>query len=100
MSPTLTTSHRDLKDATNPDLQVRNALAAHIRDACINVGFFYGSALPFTTPHPVSSSSVSNHGIPESVVEQTLDAAKSFFALPLSTKEEVVEPNHPPALPR
>jgi len=63
----------DLKDAMNPDLEVRRALAAHIRDACINVGFFY----------------VSNHGIPESVIEQTLDVAKSFFALPLPTKEEL-----------
>ncbi|KAF9651654.1 2OG-Fe-II oxygenase [Thelephora ganbajun] len=63
----------DLKDATNPDLQVREALAVRIRDACINVGFFY----------------VTNHGIPESVINQALDAAKGFFALPLSTKEEL-----------
>ncbi|KAF9778583.1 Clavaminate synthase-like protein [Thelephora terrestris] len=63
----------DLKDATNPDLEVRKALAALIRDACINVGFFY----------------VSNHGIPEPKIEQTLDAAKRFFALPLAAKEEL-----------
>lgn len=41
---------RDLKDATNPDPEIRKALATRIRDSCINVGFFYGSASPFTTP--------------------------------------------------
>jgi len=63
----------DLRDATNPDLQARKALAARLRDACINVGFFY----------------VSNHGIPESVIDGALGAAKRFFALPSSTKEEL-----------
>jgi len=48
-------------------------LAARIRDACINVGFFY----------------VSNHGIPESMINEALGAGKEFFALPLSTKEEL-----------
>lgn len=41
---------RNLKDVTDPDLQVRKALAARIRDACINVGFFYGSAFNNTLP--------------------------------------------------
>lgn len=91
-------SPRDLKDATSPDLNIRRALAARIRDACINIGFFYGSALPLTRsvlPHPFLSSPVSNHGIPESVIEQTLVAAKEFFALPLSAKEEVVKSSPP-----
>jgi hypothetical protein len=48
-------SSRDLKDATNPDPEARKALATRIRDACINVGFFYGSAFPPTTLRPVSS---------------------------------------------
>jgi len=63
----------DLKDATHPELQVRKALAARIRDACINVGFFY----------------VSNHGIPEPIIEQALHAAKALFALPQQIKEEL-----------
>ena len=46
---------RDLKDATNPDLQVRNALAARIRDACVNVGFFYGLVFLPNSLRPVLS---------------------------------------------
>ena len=83
---------RDLKDATNPDPEIRKALAVRIRDSCINVGFFYGWVSPPTTLHPVSSSLASNHGIPESVIEQALSAAKRFFALPLSIKDEVAKP--------
>lgn len=85
----------------NPDLQARKALAAHIRDACINVGFFYGPSFPLAALCPVSSSPVSNHGLPESVIGQALGAAKRFFALPLSAKEEVVKSKsspHPSAL--
>ena len=52
--------------------------------------------LPLTTSRPISSSPVSNHGIPESAIEQTLGAAKRFFALPLSTKEEVIQTNLSP----
>jgi len=61
----------DISDAANLDPSIRRALAEKIRDACINVGFFY----------------VSNHGIPEPVINQSIDAAKSFFALPLETKQ-------------
>lgn len=32
----------DMKEASNPDLSVRRQVANAIRDACINVGFFYG----------------------------------------------------------
>jgi len=79
---------RDLKDATNPDPQAKKALAAHIREACINVGFFYGSSFLLAVLYPVSSSPVINHGLPESTIERALGAAKRFFALPLSAKEE------------
>jgi len=59
---------------------------------------------PFSQPHSISSysllpSPVSNHGIPEPVIGQTLDAAKSFFTLPLSAKEEVVDSSPFPASP-
>jgi len=47
-------SFRDLGDATNPDFQVRKALAARVRDACINVGFFYGAAFPSAKFHPAN----------------------------------------------
>ncbi|KAI0683098.1 Clavaminate synthase-like protein [Earliella scabrosa] len=60
----------NLADARNPDPAVRRALADEIRNACINVGFFY----------------VMNHGIPEETISATVDAAKRFFALPPDTK--------------
>ncbi|RPD56123.1 Clavaminate synthase-like protein [Lentinus tigrinus ALCF2SS1-7] len=60
----------NLADARNPNPDVRRALADEIRDACINVGFFY----------------VKNHGIPEETISSTVEAAKRFFALPSSTK--------------
>ena len=37
----------------------------------------------------ISLYPVSNHGIPESVIANALDAGKRFFALPLDTKMEV-----------
>ena len=37
----------------NPDLEVRRALAARVRDVCVNVGFFYG--LAFRKPCSVIS---------------------------------------------
>ncbi|KAI0770560.1 Clavaminate synthase-like protein [Fomes fomentarius] len=60
----------NLSDASNPDPVIRRALADEIRDVCINVGFFY----------------VKNHGIPEETICDAVDAAKRFFALPLSSK--------------
>jgi hypothetical protein len=33
--------YRDFKDAESPDPAIRRELADQIRDACINVGFFY-----------------------------------------------------------
>ena len=43
-------------------------------------------------PGPLLLCPVSNHGIPESVVEQALHAAKTFFSLSLPMKEEVAKP--------
>jgi len=53
---------------------------------------------PFLQPRSVlsylfPSPPVSNHGIPEPVVDGALGAAKGFFALPLSAKKEVVKSN-------
>jgi hypothetical protein len=36
---------RDLKDIGDPRPEVQQALAKRIRDACIDVGFFYGAML-------------------------------------------------------
>ncbi|KAI9436751.1 Clavaminate synthase-like protein [Lactarius indigo] len=60
----------DLKGATSTDPAVRREIADQIRDASINVGFFY----------------VKGHGIPTSTVSGAHSAAQNFFALPESTK--------------
>jgi isopenicillin N synthase-like dioxygenase len=75
---------------------VRKALSEEIRDACINVGFFY-SKCSVTHVVTVLSSDyqhlltlinpiVSNHGIPEDTIGRTIEAAKRFFALPNEKK--------------
>ncbi|EGN98192.1 hypothetical protein SERLA73DRAFT_183109 [Serpula lacrymans var. lacrymans S7.3] len=63
----------DLQNATSEHFSLRRALANEIRDACINVGFFY----------------IKNHGIPENIIEATLSSAKNFFDLPISAKTEL-----------
>ncbi|KAH6912598.1 2OG-Fe(II) oxygenase [Coprinopsis sp. MPI-PUGE-AT-0042] len=63
----------DLSKLSVDDPVVRQKLVAQVRDACIRVGFFY----------------VSNHGIPEDVIQRTLDSAAEFFALPLDKKMEI-----------
>ncbi|KAF9019933.1 Clavaminate synthase-like protein [Hymenopellis radicata] len=63
----------DLTDADSSDSAARRALADRIRDACINVGFFY----------------IKNHGIPEDIISAAVDAGKTFFALPDSDKMNI-----------
>ncbi|KAL5501722.1 hypothetical protein ACEPAH_8982 [Sanghuangporus vaninii] len=48
----------------------RQQIAKDIREACVNVGFFY----------------VKNHGIPEELMFNALKIGKKFFALPEETK--------------
>ncbi|KAJ7109085.1 hypothetical protein C8R43DRAFT_1043317 [Mycena crocata] len=60
----------DFSDAASKDHAKRRALADRIRDACINVGFFY----------------VKNHPIPEETIAAAISAAGEFFALPTSVK--------------
>ncbi|PAV16985.1 Clavaminate synthase [Pyrrhoderma noxium] len=60
----------DMKDLDSPDPILRHQLARDIRDACINVGFFY----------------VKNHGIPEGEILKAVNAGKNFFSLPIETK--------------
>ncbi|KAF8272609.1 2OG-Fe(II) oxygenase [Lactarius quietus] len=63
----------DLKDISDPNPEVQQALAKQIRDACIDVGFFY----------------VSNHGISEDIITATLESMKTYFSLPRETKMEL-----------
>ncbi len=55
---------------TSDDPQVRAAAAAGLRDVCTRVGFFY----------------LSNHDVPQGVVEDCLAAARRYFAQPAEQK--------------
>jgi isopenicillin N synthase-like dioxygenase len=63
----------DFKDATSSDPKTRRALADLIRDACVNVGFFY----------------IKNHPIPEVTIRAAMEAADNFFSLPSMAKMEL-----------
>ncbi len=55
------------------DAAARRQVALKIGEACRNIGFFY----------------VTNHGIPEALIQRTLGEAKRFFALPAEQKAEI-----------
>jgi hypothetical protein len=84
---------RDTTNISSPDSTVRRELAFQIRDACINVGFFYGNIRPFPQLYQPNYSSrwsaVKNHPIPESTVQGAVEASQKFFDLPSKTKMEV-----------
>ncbi|EKM49812.1 uncharacterized protein PHACADRAFT_106367 [Phanerochaete carnosa HHB-10118-sp] len=65
--------YRDLADINSDDTAARTSLAQVIRDACMNVGFFY----------------IKNHGIPEYVIYNAHQATKEFFAQPDEKKAEL-----------
>jgi isopenicillin N synthase-like dioxygenase len=79
----------DFKDAQSVDPTVRRELADRIRDACVNVGFFYReliipllsfSRLVYLTRlQPVNNI---DDYISESTTDGAVGAAKDFFALP------------------
>ncbi len=60
----------DLGPSFSPALESRKAVAAEIRAACRDTGFFY----------------VSNHGVPEATIQATLETSRRFFARPLAAK--------------
>ncbi|KAF7767976.1 hypothetical protein Agabi119p4_7219 [Agaricus bisporus var. burnettii] len=60
----------DLQNINSENPAQRADLAQVVKDACMRVGFFY----------------VKNHEIPETVIDNTLAAAKNFFDLPLEKK--------------
>ncbi|KZP13918.1 Clavaminate synthase-like protein [Athelia psychrophila] len=71
----------DLKDIGNKDQATRQRLVQEVRDACMQVGFFY----------------VKNHGISDEVVQAAYLASKELFALPEDIKMEIEykkTPNH------
>ncbi|ESK84794.1 2og-fe oxygenase [Moniliophthora roreri MCA 2997] len=60
----------NLEKLRSRNLEDRKALADQVRNACMNVGFFY----------------VKNHGVPEVNISNVLDRAKEFFDLPMESK--------------
>ncbi|KAI6107662.1 hypothetical protein EDD16DRAFT_89984 [Pisolithus croceorrhizus] len=58
----------DIGHASTPDERI--ALAQQIREACVNVGFFY----------------IRNHSIPQQTIDNVFSAMKAYFSLPLETK--------------
>ncbi|XP_027773183.1 2-oxoglutarate-Fe(II) type oxidoreductase hxnY isoform X2 [Solanum pennellii] len=62
-------------DLTSPD-PISTARA--IRQACVDVGFFY----------------LINHGVDEKLFKEVLEQSKNFFSLPLEDKMKLVRRNH------
>jgi len=60
----------DLGPSFSPAVERRKPVAAEIRSACRDTGFFY----------------VGNHGVPESAIAAMFDTSRRFFARPLAAK--------------
>ena len=69
----------DVSAIFSPNLDARKAVAAEIREACINIGFFY----------------VQNHGIPQESVDGVFEWGRKFFDLSFEEKMEVYIDNTP-----
>jgi isopenicillin N synthase-like dioxygenase len=63
----------NLSGLSSESLVDRLEVARKVRDACIQVGFFY----------------VKNHGIPEEVIGNAFDASRNLFGLPKEEKMEI-----------
>ncbi|MEA2779479.1 MAG: hypothetical protein QOK29_1023 [Rhodospirillaceae bacterium] len=63
----------DLSGVRSGDARRLEEAAAKIRDACTTVGFFY----------------VTNHGVPEQLIDAAVCAAKIFFDSPIELKRQV-----------
>lgn len=60
----------DFAGMLSDDPRARQHVAAALRDACSRVGFFY----------------LTNHGVPEELIERAFAATRTFFALPEAVK--------------
>src|SRR5438105_3461727 len=60
----------DLSGSFSPDTDMRKQVAWEIHKACRETGFFY----------------VSNHRVPEALLEAQFECARRFFELPLERK--------------
>jgi isopenicillin N synthase-like dioxygenase len=66
----------DLSPFRSGDETQRRAVAREVGQACRDIGFLI----------------VSGHGVPDDLIEQTYQTAKTFFALPVAEKEAVDRP--------
>jgi isopenicillin N synthase-like dioxygenase len=69
----------DLKGGAGANAAERSAIAAQIRDACRNIGFFYAV----------------NHGVPADLIRDQFDWTARFFALPMAQKQPLHMRNSP-----
>ncbi|MGV3632889.1 MAG: isopenicillin N synthase family dioxygenase [Pseudorhodoplanes sp.] len=60
----------DIAGLSSPAIAERQAVAADIRKACLDKGFFY----------------IVGHGVPEGLISQTFTEAQNLFALPMDEK--------------
>jgi isopenicillin N synthase-like dioxygenase len=63
----------DMTGVRERDPQSIQRAGAAIRQACVDIGFFY----------------IVNHGVPQAVIDRAMAAAKTFFAHPVDTKRGV-----------
>src|SRR6204780_3910828 len=63
----------DISGLSSRSIADRKAVAAQLRAACLDKGFFY----------------IQYHGVPETLVEYVFKEAAAFFALPAETKTQV-----------
>ncbi|MCW0181522.1 MAG: isopenicillin N synthase family oxygenase [Zavarzinia sp.] len=63
----------DLGPMAGDDPVAKQATAKALRDACVNVGFFY----------------IRNHGLPQKVIDDTFALCPGFFGLPLEEKMKI-----------
>jgi isopenicillin N synthase-like dioxygenase len=60
----------DFSGMLSGNAEAKQKVAANLRDACINVGFFY----------------IANHGVPQELIDGMFDLAPQLFALPVADK--------------
>ncbi len=64
----------DLEESFSSSLERRKRVAAEVRSACRDIGFFY----------------VRNHGVPETLIAATLETSRRFFAKPAAAKMQLL----------
>ena len=88
----------DLADAWSSNVLKRRKLAELIRDACVNVGFFYGALYrvrwSFVELTYSRGRVVANHGISQATIDAAIEGGKTFFELPEDAKMSVSLHSH------